>query len=118
METRMEPISLGAAAAALEADGFDLDRAPWSPLLLDKAAELLEETRMEGTRVPLGETHSRSRKTERPDPEWIRGSCPVCKGDLVSNAYYVGGQGYIILWQCWESLGSPEERTCDYQRVL
>jgi hypothetical protein len=56
------------------------------------------------------------RKQERPDPGWVVGSCPHCGEDVVSNAYYVGGKGYVIVWECWGSLG--EEPTCDYRRVL
>jgi hypothetical protein len=54
--------------------------------------------------------------TGRPDPEWIRGRCPMCGEDVVSNCYYVGGKGYIIVWECWASLGDTP--TCDYRRVL
>jgi hypothetical protein len=53
----------------------------------------------------------------RPDPDWIRGRCPHCGDDLVSNAYYVGGKGYIIVWECWGSLQWPDP-VCDYRRVL
>jgi hypothetical protein len=52
----------------------------------------------------------------RPDPEWVRGRCPMCGEDVVSNCYYVGGKGYIIIWECWASLG--ETPRCDYRRVL
>jgi hypothetical protein len=52
----------------------------------------------------------------RPDPEWVRGRCPMCGEDVVSNCYYVGGKGYIIVWECWASLA--ETPTCDYRRVL
>jgi len=40
---------------------------------------------------------------ERPRPEWVRGRCPECGDDLVSNLYYIGGQGYVIYWECWSS---------------
>ena len=36
--------------------------------------------------------------------------------DVVSNCYYVGGKGYIIVWECWASLS--DTATCDYRRVL
>lgn len=53
---------------------------------------------------------------EAPDPEWVRGTCPACGAELVSNSYYIGGKGYILVWECWQRLGpSP---TCDYRRVL
>jgi hypothetical protein len=53
---------------------------------------------------------------ERPDPEWVRGRCPMCGEDVVSNAYYVAGKGYLIIWECWASL--EDEPRCDYRRVL
>jgi hypothetical protein len=52
----------------------------------------------------------------QPKPEWIRGTCPQCSGPLVSNCYYVGGWGYIVLHECWNSL--PENPTCSYRKVL
>lgn len=53
---------------------------------------------------------------DRPRPEWVRGACPQCGDDLVSNCYYVGGKGYLIAWECWASLGpSP---TCHYRKVV
>jgi hypothetical protein len=60
----------------------------------------------------------RVRKVEggRPHPGWVRGRCPMCGEDVVSNCYYVGGKGYIIIWECWASLG--ETPGCDYRRVL
>lgn len=54
--------------------------------------------------------------TDRPRPEWVRGNCPQCGSELVSNCYYVGGRGYIVLWQCWESL--KDNPTCAYRKVL
>lgn len=53
---------------------------------------------------------------ERPEPEWVRGVCPRCGEELVSNSYYVGGRGYLVLWECWGSL--VKDPTCDYRRVL
>ena len=55
-------------------------------------------------------------RRDRPDPDWVRGRCPLCDADIVSNCYYVGGKGYIIVWECWASLG--ETGACDYRRVL
>lgn len=52
----------------------------------------------------------------RPDPQWIRGTCPECGDDLVSNLYYVGGKGYLLVWECWSGLG--ERPSCCYRRVL
>jgi hypothetical protein len=53
-----------------------------------------------------------------PDPEWVRGTCPLCEGPVVSNLYWKGGIGYQIWWQCWNSLDEEGPRTCTYQRVL
>jgi hypothetical protein len=55
---------------------------------------------------------------EPPDPAWVKGRCPVCGGDVVSNTYYVGGRGYFLRLECWNSLGSDREPTCDYRKVL
>lgn len=52
----------------------------------------------------------------RPRPEWVRGTCPQCGDELVSNCYYVGGQGYLICWECWSSLG--ENPVCAYRKVI
>lgn len=51
----------------------------------------------------------------RPDPDWVRGRCPECGEVLVSNAHYINGKGYIIVWECWRGLQSGE---CAYKRVL
>ena len=52
----------------------------------------------------------------QPRPEWVRGKCPQCGAAVVSNCYYVGGRGYIIAHECWNSLG--ETPTCTYRKVL
>jgi hypothetical protein len=62
------------------------------------------------------ETLRGERPAERPDPAWVRGKCPHCGDVVVSNLYYVGGQGYLLRWECWSSLG--EEATCDWRKVL
>ena len=54
--------------------------------------------------------------SDRPRPEWVRGSCPQCGDDLVSNCYYVGGRGYLVCWECWSSL--HDNPTCSYRKVL
>jgi hypothetical protein len=58
------------------------------------------------------------RRSERPDPNWVRGECPCCGEAVVSNAYYVSSKGgaYFIVWECWGSLAEPP--VCDYRRVL
>jgi hypothetical protein len=52
----------------------------------------------------------------RPNEEWVRGRCPECGDDLVSNFYYIGGKGYLLVWECWDSL--REDPQCSYRRVL
>ena len=54
--------------------------------------------------------------SDRPRPEWVRGQCPQCGEELVSNCYYVGGKGYLVTWDCWASLG--KDPTCRYRKVL
>ncbi|BDI31346.1 hypothetical protein CCAX7_33970 [Capsulimonas corticalis] len=55
-------------------------------------------------------------ESSRPQSEWVRGKCPKCGDDLVSNCYYVGGRGYLICWECWSSLGG--EPQCNYRKIL
>lgn len=53
-------------------------------------------------------------KVERqPDAEWIRAFCPRCGLPVVSNAYYIGGRGYIVRWECWGSLAMAP--SCDFR---
>ena len=59
---------------------------------------------------------AREAEIARPEPEWVRGHCPRCGEELVSNCYYVSGRGYLVIWECWGAL-DPEPR-CDYRRVL
>ena len=54
--------------------------------------------------------------SDRPRPEWVRGTCPMCGEVLVSNLYYVGDRGYIFEWQCWA--GAQNSSACTYRRVL
>lgn len=44
---------------------------------------------------------------DQPKPEWTRGNCPDCGAPVVSNCYYIGGKGFVIIFECWESLRSP-----------
>ena len=71
---------------------------------------------MRGILMEARGTPAAAARKERPDPDWVRGRCPICGEEVVSNCYYVGGKGYIIVWECWASLG--ETATCDYRRVL
>lgn len=53
---------------------------------------------------------------KRPDPAWVRGRCPKCGDDVVSNMYYLSGKGYFIYWECWNKTSEPA--TCDYSKQL
>jgi hypothetical protein len=54
--------------------------------------------------------------SDRPRPEWVRGTCPQCGDQVVSNCYYVSSRGYLVVHECWTSLG--ENPTCTYRKVL
>ena len=54
--------------------------------------------------------------SDRPRPEWVRGVCPMCGDEIVANCYYVAGHKYLIVHECWASLG--EVPTCGYRRVI
>lgn len=54
--------------------------------------------------------------SDRPRPEWVRGKCPECGDDVISNCYHVGGKGYLCVWECWASFG--DNPTCGYRKVL
>lgn len=64
-----------------------------------------------------GGNPARHASGERPDPQSVRGRCPECGDDLVSNLYYIPGEGYLIKWQCWSSLAEGET-ACRYSKVL
>lgn len=63
-----------------------------------------------------GEHIRTGKRADRPLLTWVRGTCPTCKNPVVANSYYVGGKGYQIVHECWESLG--ENPTCNYRHVL
>ena len=54
--------------------------------------------------------------TGQPRTEWIRCVCPLCGSPVVSNCYYVGGRGYLVVWECWESL--RDVPACPFRHVL
>ena len=54
--------------------------------------------------------------SDRPKPEWVRGICPQCGEPVVSNCYYVGGKGYLCVYECWSSL--QDTPACGYRKVL
>lgn len=66
----------------------------------------------------VGDAHAPD-MVEQPDPEWIIGRCPECGEPTVSNAYHIGGKGYIIREECWNSLTGPTRPVarCSYRRV-
>lgn len=66
--------------------------------------------------APAAPVHPVEGKDERPDPKWVRGRCPDCGEDLVSNLYYIEGKGYLCVWECWSY--RREDSECTYRRVL
>ena len=72
--------------------------------------------RTKTTSEVAGASIARRTQETRPDPQWVRGRCPECGDDLVSNLYYIGGKGYLLVWECWASLG--EDPACRYRKVL
>jgi len=66
--------------------------------------------------LPSGGNPARHATGERPEPQSVRGRCPECGDDLVSNLYYIPGEGYLIRWECWSSLS--EDARCHYRKVL
>jgi hypothetical protein len=63
-----------------------------------------------------GRPNATVRRTDRPEQQWVRGTCPECGEDLVSNMDASGGDCYLIFWECWASLGATP--TCNYRRAL
>jgi len=55
------------------------------------------------------------REEERPPEEIVRGRCPECGEELVSNLYYHTERGYLLRYECWEAL-MPEGR-CRFYAV-
>ena len=76
----------------------------------------MEERARRETSEAAGTGASPIAREARPDPQWVRGRCPECGDDLVSNLYYIGGKGYLLVWECWASLG--EDPACRYRKVL
>ena len=54
--------------------------------------------------------------TDRPRPEWVRGICPDCGDELVSNCYHIASRGYLVTHDCWSSLSATP--TCSYRKVI
>ena len=75
-----------------------------------------EEIMSKAEVVEKAAPHPAATETGRPDPAWVRGRCPECGDDLVSNLYYIGGKGYLVRWECWSSI--QENPTCSYRKVL
>lgn len=74
-----------------------------------REAEIVEERTLAMGVLPVAED-------EIPDEKFVRGRCPECGDYLVSNLYHAGRNGYVLRWECWESLRrSP---LCHYFHVL
>ncbi len=83
----------------------------------DAAGQTTSVSRATPGLSPLpGGNPARHASGERPDPQSVRGRCPECGDDLVSNLYYIPGEGYLIRWECWASLS--EDARCQYRKVL
>lgn len=52
---------------------------------------------------------------DRPSPEIVRGRCPECGGEYVSNLYWHKDCGYLIRYECWEGL--LPGGVCDFYAV-
>lgn len=78
--------------------------------------QIIEVTAQESGEVQIPVTTRTEAFGGRPDPQWVRGKCPCCGDDVVSNLYYIGGRGYLLRWECWSSLG--ENPTCGYFKVI
>ena len=59
--------------------------------------------------------HPKRHTSAAPDPDWVRGKCPICGAPTVQNTYYIGGRGDVAQLECWNSLGPQEGRTCEYR---
>jgi hypothetical protein len=57
-------------------------------------------------------------KVPSPDPALIRGRCPSCGRDVVSELIYTQGRGYFIQWRCVGYDPAAEEPLCRWRRVL
>lgn len=44
------------------------------------------------------------RETDNPPPSIVRGNCPDCGGDVVANLYWNTARGYLLRYECWDSL--------------
>lgn len=55
-------------------------------------------------------------ETDRPSPEWVRGTCPQCGEMVVSNIFYVEGKGFMVALECWASFQANP--TCTYRKLL
>ncbi len=88
--------------------------------ILDTNPTLLEtNAAVESVRQAYDPSADRSEvngTSDRPKPEWVRGVCPQCGDDLVSNWYYIGSRGYIVCWECWSSLGKYP--SCSYRKIV
>jgi hypothetical protein len=113
---------LGDSLAAIEA--IPVEEQPDPPAFIDEVVEVAADRPSIAipavVPAPRGNYYPSGENGERPPAKWIRGKCPECGDDLVSNLYYVvrgeGKGSYLIAWECWSSLSSPQK--CTYRRYL
>ena len=70
-----------------------------------------------GYRTWLAEKRDLPPLAERPDPDWVRGDCPLCGEVLVSNMQYSPDMGYLVVWTCWRNT-MTDGGDCDFRKVL
>jgi hypothetical protein len=50
----------------------------------------------------------------RPDPDIVRGHCPACDEEIISEARWdARGHRYVVWWACWGKLNGTG---CGYER--
>jgi hypothetical protein len=70
----------------------------------------------DGMTISEGTTPAMVGEGEQPDEKFVRGRCPECGDFLVSNIYSANGSGYLLRWECWQSL--QQNPKCEYFHVL
>ena len=112
--TRLKTVLRRMMRPIRDTDRFSLT--PAGEAALDTANAALEAARDTQAKVTQSVRQAYDGPADgQPWPEWVRGECPQCGGPVVANSYYVGGKGYIIVFECWAGLS--EEPTCAYRKV-
>jgi len=57
-------------------------------------------------------------RTPSPDPALIRGRCPLCSREVVSELVFVAGRGYLVWWRCLGYDAAADEPLCRWRKVL